>query len=478
MKELAYRAIDVAVSGGATYADVRIVRNESQSLAVKNGEPEAITSHDELGLGVRVLVDGAWGFAGGSRLTPEEVTRLAQEAAAIARASATLRREPVQLAPVEPIRATWRTAVQRDPWEVALDEKIRVLAEATQTMVRVEGVRVATGSMQFWKTTKQFVSSEGAEIEQGIVESGGGISATAVGAGDVQRRSHPSAFGDYRSGGYEIVAEMDFPGHAQRVAEEAVQLLTAPVCPSAVTDLIIDTDQVALQIHESIGHAVEFDRILGMEAAYAGTSWVGVKDVGSLRYGSDLLTIVADATLPGGLATFGYDDEGVPAQRAVIVDHGLLVGVLTSRETAPLLRQRSNGTARAMGWNRIPLIRMTNIGILPGRGRLEDSIADTRDGLYMSTNKSWSIDDKRLNFQFGCEIAWEVKGGKLGRMFKHPTYAGMTPQFWASLDWVAGPEEWAIRGTPNCGKGQPPQIAHTGHPAAPCRFRQVQVGVR
>lgn len=478
MKELADRAIDVAMGRDATYADVRVVRSETQSLAVKNGEPEAITSHEELGLGARVLVDGAWGFAGGSRLTREEVTRLVEEAVAIARASATLRRQPVQLAPVDPVRATWRTPVQRDPWEVPLDEKIRVLAEATRTMARVEGVRVATGSMQFWKTTKQFVSSEGAGVEQVIVESGGGISATAVGAGDVQRRSHPSAFGDYRSGGYEVVTEMDFIGHAPRVAEEAVQLLTAPVCPSTVTDLIIDSDQVALQIHESIGHAVEFDRILGMEASYAGTSWVSVKDVGSLRYGSDLLTIVADATLPGGLATFAYDDEGVPAQRVVIVDHGILTGVLTSRETAPVLRQRSNGTARAMGWNRIPLIRMTNIGILPGQGRLDDMIADTKEGIYMTTNKSWSIDDKRLNFQFGCESAWEVKGGKLGRMLKHPTYAGMTPQFWASLDWVAGPREWAIRGTPNCGKGQPPQVAHTGHPAAPCRFRQVQVGVR
>lgn len=280
------------------------------------------------------------------------------------------------------------------------------------------------------------------------------------------------------TGGYEVVAAMDLSGHAQRIAEQSVQLLTAPVCPSMTTDLILDSDQVALQIHESIGHAVEFDRILGMEAAYAGTSWVGVKDVGSLRYGSELLTVVADATLPGGLATFGYDDEGVPAQRAMIIDRGVLVGVLTSRETAPVLGQPSNGTARAMAWNRIPLIRMTNIGLLPGTGTLAGIIADTRDGLYMSTNRSWSIDDKRLNFQFGCEIAWEVTGGKLGRILKHPTYAGVTPQFWGSLDRVAGPGEWIIRGTPNCGKGQPPQVGHTGHPAAPCRFRQVRVGVR
>lgn len=478
MKELAHRAIEVACGLGATYADARVVRTETQSLAVKNGQPEAIVGHDDLGLGVRVLASGAWGFAGSSRLSLEEGERLARSAVDIARASATLRKDPVMLAPVDPVRAAWRTPVVRDPWQVPLDEKIRLLSESTATMSKVQGVRIATASMQFWRTSKSFVSSEGAEIEQLIVESGGGIGATAVGEGEVQRRSYPAAFGDYRAGGYEVIMAMDIPGHAQRVAEEAVQLLTAPVCPSATTDLILDTDQVALQIHESIGHAVEFDRILGMEAAYAGTSWVRAQDVGALKYGSELLTVVADATLSGGLGTFGYDDEGVPAQRIMIVDHGRLVGVLTSRETAPVLGQRSNGTARAMAWNRIPLIRMTNIGLLPGHGRLEDIIADTREGIYMSTNKSWSIDDKRLNFQFGCEIAWEVKNGKLRRMLKHPTYAGMTPEFWSSLDWVGGPAEWAIRGTPNCGKGQPSQIGHTGHPAAPCRFRQVRVGVR
>ncbi len=478
MRDLVHLALDVATGLGSAYADARVVRTQNQSLAVKNGAPEAITEQDDLGLGVRVLVNGAWGFASTSHLDRPEIERAARDAVAIARASGTLRRDPVALSAVKPARATWRTPVRQDPWDVSLDEKIRVLTDATTTMARVAGIRVATGSMEFWKTWKLFTSTEGAEIEQEITESGGGIGATAVGEGEVQRRSYPSAFGDYRSGGYEVVAAMDLPAHAQQIADEAEALLTAPLCPSMTTDLVLDTDQVALQIHESIGHAVEFDRILGMEAAYAGTSWVTAADVGSLRYGSEHLNVVADATLPGGLATFGFDDEGVSAQRAPIIDHGRLVGVLTSRETAPVLGQTSNGTARAMAWNRIPLIRMTNIGILPGRGTVADIIADTDEGVYMSVNKSWSIDDRRLNFQFGCEIAWEIKGGKLGRMLKQPTYAGMTPQFWGSLDWVAGSSEWSIRGTPNCGKGQPSQVGHTGHPAAPSRFRQVRVGVR
>ncbi len=479
MRDLARHAIQVALDRGATYTDVRVVRTEVQSLAVKNGEPEAITTQDDLGMGVRVLVDKTWGFAGSSRLEPAEATRTAEVAVAIARASATLRQRPVELAPVEAVRATWRTPVQRDPWEVPLEEKIRVLVGATTTMAKVRGIRVASGSMDFWRTTKLFASSEGAEIEQVIIESGGGIGAVAVGDGEVQRRSYPaSSRGQFGTGGYELVTGLDLPGHAQQTAEEAAQLLRAPLCPTMTTDLILDSDQVMLQIHESIGHAVEFDRILGTEAAYAGTSWVTVPSIGSLRYGSEKLNIIADATLPGGLATFGYDDEGVPAQRATIVDHGILMGVLTSRETASVLGQQSNGTARAMAWNRIPLIRMTNIGLLPGEGTLADMIAETREGIFMSTNKSWSIDDRRLNFQFGCEIAWEIKSGKRGRVLKQPTYSGMTPQFWGSLDWVAGPSEWTIRGTPNCGKGQPSQIGHTGHPTAPCRFRGVQVGVR
>ncbi len=479
MRELAQQAVQAALDRGASYADARVVRTETQSLSVKNATPEEVTTSEDVGIGVRVLVDGSWGFAGTARLDKAEATHIADVAVAIARASALVRQRPVQLAPVEVIRASWRNPVQRDPWDVSLDEKLRVLSAATATMVRVKGVRVASGSMNFWKTTKLFLSSEGAEIEQVIVESGGGIGALAVGEGEVQRRSYPaSSRGQFATGGYEIVAALDLPAHAERTAEEAVQLLRAPLCPTMTTDLLLDSDQVMLQIHESIGHAVEFDRILGTEAAYAGTSWVDPAQIGSLRYGSDKLNIVSDATLPGGLGTFGYDDEGVPAQRAMIVDHGTLVGVLTSRETAPVLGQRSNGTARAMAWNRIPLIRMTNIGLLPGEGTLAEMIADTREGIYMSTNKSWSIDDKRLNFQFGCEIAWEVKGGKLGRMFRQPTYGGMTPTFWGSLDWVAGPSEWTIRGTPNCGKGQPSQAGHTGHPSAPCRFRGVRVGVR
>jgi TldD protein len=264
---------------------------------------------------------------------------------------------------------------------------------------------------------------------------------------------------------------------APRVAEQAAALLRADQCPAAYTTLVIDGDQTALQVHESVGHPTELDRIYGTEASYAGTSFLKPEDLGSLRYGSAHMTVTADPTTPGGLGTFGFDDEGVPAQRIPIIESGRFKGFLSCRETAAKLGQESGGTARADGWNRIPMVRMTNVNLEPGSWTLADMIRDTEDGIYMQTNRSWSIDDKRVNFQFGCQIAWEIKGGELKRMLRNPTYTGITPRFWASCDAIANRDHWQIWGTPNCGKGQPLQVAHVGHGAAPARFRNVQVGV-
>jgi len=244
-----------------------------------------------------------------------------------------------------------------------------------------------------------------------------------------------------------------------------------------VTSLIIDGSQLALQVHESCGHPIELDRVFGTEASYAGMSFLTLDKLNNFRYGSDIVNIVADSTVPGGLGTFGYDDEGIKAQRVPIVTNGMFVGYLTSRETAAKINQQSNGAMRADGWNKIPLIRMTNVNLEPGTWKFDDLISDTEDGIYVETNRSWSIDDKRLNFQFGTEIAWEIKNGKLGRMFKNPTYTGITPQFWASCDAICNKSYWKMWGTPNCGKGEPPQTAHVGHGTAPSRFRNIKVGV-
>jgi TldD protein len=275
------------------------------------------------------------------------------------------------------------------------------------------------------------------------------------------------------------VRAMRLVEEAPRVAEEAEALLAAPPCPEGRRTLILDGGQLALQVHESCGHPIELDRVLGMELSYAGDSFLTLDKLDAFQYGSREVNIVADATAPGGLGTFGWDDEGVPAQRTPIVEAGRFVGYLSSRETAPAIGRTSSGSMRASGWHRIPLIRMTNVNLLPGAaGSLENLIADTDDGLYLATNKSWSIDNKRLNFQFGAEVCREIKGGKLGQLYKNATYTGITPEFWGACDAVCGPEAWRLWGTPNCGKGEPSQTARVGHGVAPARFRNVQVGVR
>lgn len=478
MEDLAARALNTAQVKGAEYADVRVVQLKTQAITVKNGRVEGLALEESQGAGVRVVVDGAWGFASTSRLHREEVDRIATEAVEIAKASALVPREKVNLGPGQVHRGHYQTPVRRDPFQVPLQEKIDLLLTADEAMRRVKGITVSTAEMFFLRKNQLFASSEGSHIQQEITESGAGIEATAVGEDELQSRSYPESGRNHRgTAGYEFVQDFDLVGNAPRTAEEAVALLSAMPCPSGVTTLILGSGQLALQIHESCGHPIELDRVLGTEASYAGTSFLTTDKLGNFRYGSEIVNITADATTPAGLGSFGYDDEGVPAQRLPIVRDGIFVGYLTSRETAAGWGKPSGGCMRASGWNRIPIIRMTNINLEPGEWRLEDLLADTDEGIYMDTNKSWSIDDRRLNFQFGTEVAYEIKRGKLGALLKNGTYTGITPQFWGSCDAVCGREDWRMWGTPNCGKGEPVQIAHVGHGAAPARFRNVQVGV-
>ncbi|HWQ28059.1 MAG TPA: TldD/PmbA family protein [Dehalococcoidia bacterium] len=478
MRDLMMRALDTAVTMGASYADVRVVHYRDESVTVRLQNVEGLTSDESLGFGVRVIVDGYWGFSSSNRMTLEEASRVAAEAVRIARASGLVRGPRANLGDPEVHVGTYRTPIQKDPFAVSLEDKIALLLKANEAMQRVPGIVMAESNVYCQRERKWFASTEGSFIEQELVETGCGIEATAVDEGEVQRRSYPNSVGRHQgTEGWEFVERYDLPGNAQRVAEEAVALLTAKPCPSGVTTVILDGSQVALQIHESCGHAIELDRVLGTEAAFAGTSFLTPDKLGTFQYGSEHVNIRIDATSPGGLGTFGYDDEGVPATSMLAVERGRFVNYLMSRETAAALGKRSNGCMRASSWNRIPLIRMTNVSLEPGEWTLEDLIADTDEGIYMETNRSWSIDDRRLNFQFGTEIAREIKNGKLGALLKNATYTGITPQFWNSCDAVCNRDHWVIWGTPNCGKGQPEQVAHTGHGAAPARFRNVQVGV-
>ena len=482
MKSLAQFALDSAMARSASYADARLLQIRNRSLTTKNGRVGHASESESIGIAIRVLEEGAWGFAASADLSRAALESTAARAVQIAKASAQVKRQAVRLAPEPPAVAEWSTPFRIDPFTTSVEHNLDLLMKVDAELRAVKGVTLAETGMNFVREESWFLSSEGADIHQTKYSSGAGYTAYCFAGSEIQKRSYPNSFGgQWQNKGYELMEEWKLVENARRVAEEAVGLHKADQCPEGIFTIILDGSQLGLQIHESIGHPIELDRVLGMEANFAGTSFLTVDKLRNLRYGSELVNVVADARQEHGpgLGTFAYDDEGVAAQCTPIITNGEFTGYLSSRETAHAIgATRSGGTLRAEGWNRLPLIRMTNISILPGEKPLtrEQLIADTEHGIYMETNKSWSIDDKRYNFQFGCEIGWEVRNGKRVRMLKNPSYSGITTEFWNSLDAICSRDEWVLWGTPNCGKGQPQQVVGTGHGASPARFRNIKVG--
>lgn len=479
MEDIVRFAIDECLARRPDYADVRWVAEQKERILAKDGKVEAVSSTNSTGIGVRVLLGGAWGFAGVGETDRDSIRQAVARAFEIAQASATVPAPTTKLAPCDPVVAEYSTPFEIDPFEVTLEEKVSLLLDADKAMRQTAPVRVTQGHLACRREDKIFASTEGAFISQRLLETGAGIEATAVSAQEVQTRSYPASHGgDWAKKGYELVRDMDLPSNAPRIAEEAHRLLSAPGCPSKQTDLVIGGTQMALQVHESCGHPIELDRVLGTEAGFAGTSFLTLDKLGNFRYGSPHVSVFADATVVGGLGSFGFDDEGVPAQRVPIVQEGVFSGYLTSRETAAQVGfERSTGAMRADGWSRIPLIRMTNINLEPGDWSLDEMLSEVREGLFIDVNKSWSIDDRRLNFQFGTEWAREIVAGELGGLVKNVTYTGITPDFWGSCDAVGKGSLWRVWGVPNCGKGEPIQTARVGHGTAPARFRNVRVGL-
>jgi TldD protein len=472
--DTAAAAVEAAIAVGARYADARVMHRRTESMNARNGEIEDLGQAEDAGLGVRALVGSGWGFYAVPDPSPAAAREAGAEAAAIAAASALVAGAPVDLLSATPVTDSWSSECVVDPLSVPLSEKGDLLVNVTAAMHRAGGDQ-SEGRYQVWDTRKWFVSSEGHRIDQHIRECGGGISTTVIGEDETQRRSYPSYRGQFGTRGWELIRELDLAAHGERIVDEARALLTAPACPAGATTVIIGGEQMALQIHESVGHAIELDRILGWEAAFAGTSWLDLAQLGSMRYGSPLMNIVIDPRIPGALGSFGYDDEGTAAGPRDAVRDGVWVGVLAGRDSASVAGLDYAGSVRSDGWSRLPMVRMTNVGLEPGPHTLDEMIAATDDGILMDFNRSWSIDDKRLNFQFGCEIGWQIRNGRRGRMLRNPTYTGIGPTFWQSMDMLSS--ETIAWGTPNCGKGQPGQTGHTGHPAAPARFADVRVGV-
>ena len=478
MRDYTAIALNTAKHHGASYSDIRIIETTIEDLMVRNGELEEIEQGESVGYGIRVIVNGAWGFAASRMMTKDGVRRTAVKACRIAKASSRLKLRSVKLSREEPVDTLWHTPMMIDPFKVSIAEKLDLLYGIDEILRSDPRIKISEVSIGSSRERQWLANTDGSFIEQTLVRTGAGYVATAIKDGDVQKRSYPMSFGgQYLSMGYELIPALGLMEHAEQTREEAIALLSAKPCPSGPKTLILDGTQLALQIHESCGHPSELDRVLGLEENYAGRSFLTQEKQRSFRYGSKNVTLVADSTIPGGLATIGYDDDGVRAQRWPIVKNGLFVGYHTNREFAPTLGETSRGCCRADGWSSLPMIRITNVSLMPGDRTLDDLIADTVDGIYMCTNKSWSIDQMRYNFQFGCEIGWEIKGGKLGRMLKNCTYQGITPQFWRSCDAVCNTDHWNLWGVINCGKGQPGQRAEMSHGAAPARFRNVTVGV-
>jgi TldD protein len=471
------RALDTARARGAEYADIRFENARTERIEVRNGVVATLADSTSTGYGIRALYDGAWGFAASSDLSSAGVDTTAARAVAMARAAASIARHPIGATPSRAHVATFATPVSEDVGSIPLGDRVALLLDAEKLLHAGSQIAVGRAWIDLWTTDKYFFSTIGSKIEQRISQTGSGIQALAVGDGDAQARSFPGDIGLYKSGGWEVIREARLVENAQRIGEEAIAVLRAPQCPSGTFDIVLGGSQVSLQIHESCGHPAELDRVMGWEANFSGTSFLEIAQLDRLQYGSNIVSIGIDNTLPGGMATCGFDDEGTQSGHSDIVRNGVLTGYEMSNDTARLIGRESNGCVRAQGWEYVPMIRMCNLNLQPGDAPFEALFEGVKYGIHMESNRSWSIDDRRLNFQFGCQMGWEIKDGKRGRLLKNPTYAGMTPQFWNSCDAIADRNSWIAWGTPNCGKGEPMQTGRTTQAASPARFRNVSVGV-
>lgn len=476
MREMIKELLLYAKQRGADYVDIRHTDHLEKPLLMSKGEVESISQNTQSGFGCRLLVDGGWGFASTPSHEKSRLLDMVDRAMMIGKASGRHKLTPVELAPTEIFQDKKATKIKKDPFTMKIEDQVEFLSRCHDIMMQESHVKMTGANLYFGKEEKIFASDEGAWIEQTLNISGAGLNCMAVGQKDVQRRS----FNMNKTAGFEAVEAMNLEQKAADLAREASLLLTAEVCPQGERTLILDASLARLQVHESCGHPIELDRVLGSEDTYAGKSFLTPDLYGQdFKFGSPQVTITADATLDQGLGSFFYDDEGVKAQRTIIVDQGIFKNYLTSRETAKAYGVESNGTMRAMDWANIPLIRMTNINLEPGDWTLEEMIRDTKDGIFALTPKSWSLDDKRLNFHFAPELAYEVKDGEIVRPLKNAAYTALTPQFWASCDAVAGKAkgEWEVWGSISCAKGEPVQSIGPGHGVAPARFQKIKSGI-
>ena len=475
--EIAAAALTQAVKLGASYADIRINRYRRESITTRERQVQNVSRSTSYGLGLRVLVNGTWGFAASNIVDAASARAAAEQAVAIARANAALTTRKVVLANADKVVTTWANPIKRDPFEVPLETKTAFLMKLNEAALAVPGVSFINSQLQFVDEQKYFASSEGSRITQRLVRTYPQFTTTAAdrAAGDFQTRA---VVDRAKLLGYEYVEDYPWLQDAERAGHEVVEKLTAKSAVPGRYDVVVDPSQLFLAIHESVGHSTELDRSLGYEANMAGTSFVKPGDAGKLRFGSKIVNLVGDRTQPGGLATTGFDDEGVQSERWHLVRDGMFVDWQTTRELAPLVgQQKSHGCLHADDWSSVPFPRMPNVSLEPAATEvtLEDLFSDIKRGIYVVGRGVSSIDQQRYNFQFGGAVIREITNGKLGPMLRDAAYQSRTPDFWASCDGLGGPATYRLWGTSADGKGEPGQTNAVSHGCPPARFRNVTV---
>ena len=475
MLSAARELVAMALAQGAQFAEGRVVDQRQQVIRSADGKA-GISESSTVGFGVRVLVDGHWGFASAGLSERSMAAAIVGQAIALARAMP--RRARIsRLAAAPVVKAVYETPCAEDPFLMATAEKMELAQAITQAMVDASPLVIRSrATFDFRREVSWLVTSQGTEVEQRLTTTGLTLAVVVEREGQVVERSYPAKNGDYGSGGFEVIRGLRPLEAAKQMVPEAIELLAAPTCEPQVTTVILDSTMMGNLIHETMGHSTELDRALGDESDNFGPSFLQVSMLGSFQYASDIVTIFADATRPGGVATYGYDHEGVPAQKFPLVERGIFKGYAMSRESAEALGLASNGTARASSWNRVPMDRITNLCLAPGTSTKDKLIAETDEGMYIDTVRGSDIDDRRLSFGFVGERGWRIRNGRIVGLVRRPVIYGESATFWRNCTGIAGPEEDRVRGFFGCGKGLPWQFVATGQGGPPARFERVKVG--
>ena len=485
INELAMEALQAAKDAGASYADVRFGRYRRQQIGTRERQVTGVSDSESFGVGIRTIVNGSWGFAATSAVSRDAVRAIAREAASMSRAARSAQRRPVQLSPVAPVTGSWRQPVRIDPLEVPIEDKVALLLSANEAALKVPNVRFVNSGLAMLREEKTLATTDGTLVSQTFYRIGPQFTATAIAANDFQAYTEELA---PRGSGWEYVQSLDLPGNAERWASLAAEKLTAKSVEVGRYDLILDPTNLWLTIHESIGHPTELDRAMGHEANYAGTSFLAPPEqyLGKFRYGPEFMNIQADRTQEESLSRVAWDDEGVPADKWLIVKNGMFNDYQTTREQAAWLESwyrsqnmpvRSHGCSFAQSWGDVQFQRMPNISLMPGERDivLDDIIAATDRGIVVKNRGSWSIDQQRFNFQFSGQVYYEVRGGKITGMLKDVAYQSRTPEFWNSMDMIGGPRSYWLGGSFGDGKGEPSQSNSVSHGCVPARFKAVNI---